>query len=263
MKSPLAAAVFDLQEGLRRWELWGTTGWYDIRHRYRRSVLGPFWITLSTAVMIGAIAFLFSSLLQQDIRDYLPYLSLGLIFWNLMSQIALEACTVFIAAESIIRQIQAPLSVHIYRMIYRNLIILAHNLVIYVVIAVALEIRPGWAALLFIPGLILICINGVWVGFLLGVVCTRFRDIPPIVFSVVQVLFLVTPIIWKPAQLENAPYFATLNPLYYILAVVRDPLLGQAPPLSVWILVFAMTVAGSVFTMAVFTRLRSRVAYWV
>ena len=81
----LQAALNDVLEGLRRWELWGTMGWYDVRQHYRRSVLGPFWLTLSMAVMVGALGFLYGGLFGHSMRDYLPYLALGLIFWAFMA----------------------------------------------------------------------------------------------------------------------------------------------------------------------------------
>jgi ABC-type polysaccharide/polyol phosphate export permease len=261
MSPRVAAAISDVMEGIRRWELWGTIAWYDIRHRYRRSALGPMWLTLSMAVMVGTLALLYSRLFGQELKGYLPYVTLGLIFWGLISSFILEAGYVFSSAEPIIRQIQIPLSIHVYRMIYRNLIILGHNFVIFIAVALLLGLWPGWAALLAIPGLALLCVNALWGGFLVGMAGARFRDIPPIVASVLPVLFLITPIIWQPQQLPGL--FVTLNPLHYTMAVVRDPLLGQVPPLSTWLLVLGFAIVGCAATLAVFARFRGRIAYWV
>ena len=139
----LARARADLGDGLRRWELWGTLGWHDIRQRYRRSTLGPFWLTISMGVMVGTLGFVYAELFGHTLADYLPHLALGLIAWSFISTPILDGCNIFIGSEGVIRQLRAPLSVHVFRLLWRNLIILAHNMVIYVVLLVVFRIWPG------------------------------------------------------------------------------------------------------------------------
>ena len=55
----------DILTGMCSLRIWGTLGWHDIKQRYRRSVLGPFWFTLSTAIMVGVLGALYSSILNQ------------------------------------------------------------------------------------------------------------------------------------------------------------------------------------------------------
>ena len=186
-------ALADIVQGARARYLWGMLGWQDIRRRYRRSVLGPFWLTISMGVLVAALGTLYGVLLRVELADYVPFLALGFIVWTLISGMITEGCTAFIGAEGIIRQVGLPLSIHVYRLLWRNFLILCHNSVVFVIVAAIFGVWPGWIGLLAVPGLALLCLNGIWAGLLLGIICARFRDVPPIVASVVRILFFVTP----------------------------------------------------------------------
>ncbi len=257
-----ALAVSDIIAGARASYLWGLLGWQDIRQRYRRSKIGPFWLTISMGVMVASLGLLYAGLFKIDVATYLPFITLGFIVWGLIASFITDGCSIFIGAESIIKQVNLPLSVHAYRTVWRNLIIFAHNLVIFVFVAIIFSIWPGWAGLLALPGLALLCINGVWVGLLLGLLSARFRDIPQIVASVVQVTFFITPVIWQPQSLPGRAFLIQLNPFYHFLELVRGPLLGQAPGLVSWLVALGVTVAGWLVTLAMYRRYSWRIAYW-
>jgi len=258
----LARARADLVDGLARWELWGTLGWRDIRQRYRRSTLGPFWLTISMGVMVAALGLVYAELFGHTLADYLPQLALGLIVWSFISTPIVDGCNIFIGSEGVIRQLRAPLSVHVFRMMWRNLIILAHNMVIYVVLALVFRIWPGPAALLAVPGLFILCLNAMWTALLLGLVSARFRDIPYMIASVIQLLFLVTPIMWSADQIANR-LVVELNPFYHLIELVRAPLLGAVPGPATWAVAIGVTAAGWLVTLAFFIRFRERIAYWI
>lgn len=256
-------AFIDLIRGAQSRHLWGLLGWQDIRRRYRRSVLGPFWLTISMGVLVAALGTLYGVLLRVELADYAPFLALGFIVWTLISGVITEGCTAFIGAEGIIRQVGLPLSVHVYRLLWRNFLILCHNSVVFVIVAAIFGVWPGWAGLLAVPGLALLCLNGIWAGFLLGIICARFRDVPPIVASVVRILFFVTPIIWMPEMMPGRAFVLDFNPFYHLVEVVRAPLLGKVPGLGSWLVVLGITVAGGLVAFEFFRRYRWRVAYWV
>lgn len=259
----LSKAADDLYTGLIRWRLWGLIAWHDIRTRYRRSVLGPFWLTLSMAVLVGSLGFLYGALFQLSIREYLPFLTLGFVAWALISGLINDGCIAFIESEHFVKQMKVPFSLFIYRVAWRNLVIFAHNLVVYLVVAVAFGIWPGATALLLIPGLALIAINGVWIGLFFGMVCARFRDVPQVVASLLQAVFFITPIIWTPDLLGDRVGFVQFNPFYHFVELVRAPLLGTSPELLTWISVLGITSAGWLGNFLFFRRFRSRICYWV
>ena len=261
--SQATLALHDLFQGARSRHLWGMLGWQDIRRRYRRSVLGPFWLTISMGVLVAALGTLYGMLLRVEIEHYAPFLALGFIVWTLISGVIIDGCNAFISAEGIIKQVGLPLSVHVYRLLWRNLLILCHNAVVFVIVASIFGVWPGWAGLLAVPGLALLCLNGIWAGLLLGIISARFRDVPPIVASVVRILFFVTPIIWMPELMPGRAFVLDFNPFYHLVEVVRAPLLGQVPGLVSWVVVSCITLGGWIVAFEFFRRYRSRIAYWV
>ncbi|MCV7191815.1 galactan export ABC transporter permease subunit Wzm/RfbD [Mycolicibacterium brumae] len=258
----------DLAEGFGRRELWLHLGWQDIKQRYRRSVLGPFWITIATGTTAVAMGALYSQLFHLELAEHLPYVTLGLIVWNLINAAILEGADVFVANEGLIKQLPTPLSVHVYRLVWRQMILFAHNIIIYVVIAMIYPKPWSWADLTFIPALFLLMLNAVWVALCFGILATRYRDIAPLLASVVQLLFFMTPIIWnaETLQRQGAERWGTiieLNPLLHYLDIVRAPLLGAEQELRHWLVVLALTVIGWAFALLAMRQYRARVAYWV
>ena len=262
-RSQTARAFEDLLQGVTSWSLWGMLGWHDIKKRYRRSVLGPFWLTISMAVLVASLGFIYGSLFRFQLADYLPFLALGLAIWNFVAAILTEGCQSFLEFESLIKHVRMPLSVHVLRVIWRNLIILGHNAVIFIVMALWLGLWPGLNGLLALPGLFLLLVNAVWIALALGIACARFRDVQPIAASVVQLLFFVTPVMWKPELMGERQWMIALNPIYYLIEVVRGPLLGEALAPSIWAMAVLITILGWSATFAVYVRFRKRIAYWL
>ena len=258
-----AQAFVDLLNGARLYHLWIRFAVHDIRQRFRRSVLGPFWLTLSMGIMIGTLGFVFSALFRQDIAKTLPYIATGIIFWGLLTTCINEGTTVFISAESDIRNLPLPLSVHFYRMMARNIVIWGFNMAIYVVMALWFELMLGWDTLMFIPGFILFLINVVWISLAVGVLSTRYRDVPQVIANVIQVVFFLTPIFWSPETLPSRPAFVVWNPFYHLIEIVRAPLLGSAVPTMSWVLCIGMALVGLGFTAWLYRRAHARIAYWV
>ncbi|HWE72310.1 MAG TPA: ABC transporter permease [Stellaceae bacterium] len=258
-----AKALGDIWSGLRLSWLWSSMAMQDIRLRYRGSLLGPFWLTLSTGILVASMGFIYARLFHTDIVEYLPYLAIGLVVWNFISALINEGCQTFLAVQSVILQAPMPFSVHIYRVVCRNFIVLAHNAAIIVVVLAIFGTHLTWDILLIVPALVLLAIDGVCVCIFIGMLSARFRDIPPIVLSFVQVLFFVTPIFWPAAALGSFQFIVDFNPLFAAIDVVRAPLLGVPFAPYSWIMLIGTTVVGGTLTFAFFSRLRSRIAYWI
>jgi lipopolysaccharide transport system permease protein len=257
-------AMADVAGGLRLWRLAWALGWLDIRLRYRGSMLGPFWLTISTGVMVAALGVLYSTLFKIDLRDYLPFLALSQVLWGFLAALVSEACTVFTDAEGVIRSVRMPFFVFSLRALIRNAIVLAHNIVVIVVVFAVFTMWPTAGALMALPGLLLWAVDALALTLILGAFCARFRDIQPIVNSVMQIAFFVTPVIWKPTQL-GADSVANLafNPFFDLLEIVRGPILGSDVAATTWVgaLVFSAVVCS--ISWAFFVRARGRVTFWV
>lgn len=253
----------DLIEGWRRSWLWLALARQDIRLKYRGSLLGPFWLTISTGIMIGSMGFLYAKLFNSDPSTYLPFLTVGLVMWNFIAGLINEGCATFSSAANVVHQVPLPYSIHVYRLITRHLIVLGHNVIIVPLVLLLFKVVPN-SDVLFIPiGLLLLTINGIWISFLFGMICARFRDVPPIVASFVQVIFFVTPVFFTPSALGNWASIGQLNPFFAAVDLVRAPLLGQPFAPYSWIIIFGATVLGCTGTFFAFARFRSRIPFWV
>jgi ABC-type polysaccharide/polyol phosphate export permease len=251
--------------GFKNVSLVATLGWHDIRGRYRRSAIGPFWLTISMGLMIASIGVVFGKIFKTHMDEYLPFLAAGIILWVFITGTINEGCTAFIDAESIIKQLPIPLFVHILRVLWRNILILAHNILILPLVLVVMGNRIGLEVVLAIPGLLLVTLCLSWVALLFAMLCARYRDLAQIIVSVLQVTFYLTPIIWMPSLLPDrmSATFLQFNPFYHLLELIRGPLLGIVPSLTSWLVVTVMAVVGWVFTLLIFSLLRNRVAYWL
>lgn len=258
-----ALAVADAVEGFLLWPLWMRLGWNDILQRYRRSILGPFWLTASMAIMVIALGVIYSELFNSPIDRFLPFLCVGLLVWNLMASFLTEAGSLFVGSESYIKQVRLPYSVYVYKSTWSKLVIFAHNSVIYFGVLIYFKIWPGAVALLAIPGLLVVILNGALASLYIGIVSARFRDIPQVITSLVQILFFVTPIFWDPSLLKSRKFITDLNPFYHLIESVRAPLLGQIPPVETYVALVLVTLFNLVVCGAFFARFRWRIAYWV
>src|SRR5262245_50434953 len=129
-------AFGDLVEGLRAWQLWGSLGWNDIRQRYARTVLGPLWLTLSMAILVVGLGFVYGGLFGMQLHTYLPFVGVGFIIWGLISTFVIDGCVSFNDDAHTIKQIAAPLSVYAYRVVWRTLLVFLHNIIIYIGISI-------------------------------------------------------------------------------------------------------------------------------
>jgi len=259
-----ALAVRDLWLGLRRTEFWWTFAVHDIKQRFRRSTFGPLWFTLNMGVMVGALGFVFHQILNQSISFFLPYLATGLIFWSLLTSIINDGCTAFVAGEGYIRNVPMPLSVHFYRVFARDIIIWVHNMVIYVIVLLLFPPQITTSNyLLFAPGFALFLANSAWLGLAAGILSTRYRDVPQVVGSAIQVVFFVTPIFWSIEAFPDRPEFVYLNPAFHLIEIVRAPLLGQAPNTISWWICSGLLAFGLPLTIALYRRSFARIPYWV
>ena len=231
--------------------------------RYRRSWIGPLWLILSAAIFIAALSLVYSTLFRMDLSTYVPFVAVGVVIWGFVSAVASESVNTFVESETYIRQVRVNLFVYVLRVIWRNVLVFAHQFVVVLVVLALfakLELRMLPLAAL---GMFFLFLQALWTTPLLGLLGTRFRDLQPIITNLLQVLFFITPVIWVPALLGTRRWIADVNPLTSLIAVVREPLLGNVPTLANYASVLGMTAAGFLLTMLMYGRFRTRVVYWL
>ncbi len=217
------------------------------------------------AVQIAAMGLVFAVIFKTPMQEYLPFLATSIIMWGYLSGVINDGCLSFISSEAIIKQLRIPLFVHIARTVWKQVTTLAHNLVIIPFVFFVVWHEVNWAALVFIPGLILLTINLTWIAFLLAMLSARFRDIPQVVSSVMTILYFVSPVMWQPSLIPAgvAHLLLGLNPMYHLLQIVRLPLLGQLPTLENWSLSVSFAVVGWSGVYFFMRKFKTQIAYWV
>lgn len=253
----------DLILALKGRELWLYLAWQDIRLRYRRSKIGPFWITLSMTIFILSLGVVYSQLFKMEVAEYLPFLAVSFVLWGLISTTMGEAPTIFIDAAAYLKDIKINPMVIILRMVTRNGIIFLHNLIILVGIYLYFGINPGVNALTAVAGVLLVLFNLIALTIPLSFLGARFRDVAPIVQSLIQVIFFVTPITWMPKLVSSHSWILKINPFSYYLDLVRSPLLGISPQLNSWVISLLTLLLFTVFSCWIYDAKSRRIAFWI
>ena len=259
-----AKALQDICDGIKAVDLWGWMALIEIRRRYRRTVLGPFWNAVSMAILVSALGMVFATVWKMDIATYLPYLATGFMIWLPMSQIILEGGRLFIGAEPILKQVNLPFTAFACANVAHNMLVMAHYFIVWAVVVIAFQVNLSWSTLLFVPGVMLICINGVWISLIAGLACARYRDIQPLLASILQIVLFVTPIMWSSDQMgRKGAIFVDLNVIFHFIEIVRKPLLGGVPEILSYQIVFATTLIGWIVMVLVFSRCRRFLVLWL
>jgi len=257
------AAIADMALGIGQWRTSYKLGLQDIELRYKRSLLGPFWISAALVATILALAFVFSGVLHTDFPTYIAYIGAGLLTWQLVQSLVTEACNSVTEHASYLQNVRMPLTTIAGRIVFRNAIVFAHHIVavIGLLFLFGLQFTPMivWA----LPGAGLILMLGYFLVMMVGPICTRFRDVPLVISSVMQVMFFLTPIFWKPAESSHDPTFILANPFYHLVELVRAPILGEmATPLNWTFSLWCCAVVGVLAVVSVATT-RKRLALWL
>lgn len=236
--------------------------WFEVRVKYARSTLGPFWITISMIILIGGLSFVFISLWGIPLEKTMPWIALGIIIWNFISNYIDESSTLFIDGRLLNMRI-SPLKLIMIN-IFKHLIILLHNSVVIVAIVIFfdLKITANYFYLIFSFSIILI--NSISFGILMGFLCCRFRDFILIIRNLIYLIFLMTPIFWMPDVLKgNRIYLADINIVYQIIQSIRDPILGNALTNFTISYISIFTLVTGVFSIIMYKKYYKRIVFWI
>lgn len=237
----------------------------DVRLQYRRSSLGPLWGTATLFAQISVIGLLFSRLFDSDTFSYLLHLGAGLVAWIFVIGTLNESSQSLISSGPLIRQIPLPVTVHTFRVVMKNVVLFAHNLLALVPFFLLATDELSFWMLLVIPGFLLALLNLSWLAIVLSVVSARYRDFPAIVSGVLVIVFYVTPILWSLEQLEGAwvQRVVPFNPFFHVVEVFREPLLGNPIPVLSATVLFLTALGGWGLARAIVARKSSQIAFWV
>jgi ABC-type polysaccharide/polyol phosphate export permease len=256
----------DIAEGVKHWRIWSMLAWQDIKLRYRRSMLGPFWLTISMAITAYTMGFLYAHIFHIELEKYFPFLVAGMLSWTLISTLVLEFTDGFILSDNYIKQIKLPYTLYMHRIAARNMIIFFHNIVVIIPVLLLYHTyaKIDLNTLILIPGLAILYINCISYGLIFAMIGGRYRDVSQIIKSLVQIVFFVTPVMWGPEVLgAKNQWVANINPFYAFLELIREPLLGRLPTLSNIVVASITTIIGLLISKKMFTKYRARIIYWL
>ncbi len=259
----LKLGLQDFCQALKSSPKWLYLGLVDIQLRYRRSIIGPWWVTISTGIMVGTLGFLWSKIFGADIQTYMPFFAIGYVLWAWMSSQILDASLGFSQFEAMIRQINQPFHIYILRLMIRQTLVLFHNLVIVMIVLLFVGKGLPLLSLFAIPAIILVQLIIFFISVTIAVFCTRYRDMVQVVASLVQIVFFLSPILWEPAALKGKAYIAEFNPIYHWLEIIRAPLLGIVPSPASWSWSLVSLLISTLVSLFFLGRYRSRIAYWI
>jgi len=258
----LKAAGIDLARGFMRYELWTALAQDDLRQRYRRTIFGLAWLTLSYLVFVLAKIFIFGALNPAPMAWFAAYVTVGFLIWQIINSFVVDGCTSLINSETWVKGVQLPYSTYFFESISRDLIIFAYSAVVAGIVLVVTGHFPGWAALSVAPALVLLVLNGLFLHMLLGVICLRYRDVVQVVQTAMRVLFFLTPLVWTVDQVGPIADFLVWNPFTYLIDIVRAPLVDDLIPLTSWVVSTGITVGLGIVSFFTFAIFRNRMAFW-
>ncbi|MCB5202607.1 ABC transporter permease [Neorhizobium sp. T786] len=237
--------------------------WGDTKARYRRSFLGPFWLVIGTAIGVAGLGFLWSQLLNVEKSVFIPSLCIGLVIWQLISGCIMEAPSIMVQNARLIKNIKTPFLFFPLQLLLRQMINFAHNLLVVVAVLLIFPPSINFSQILIIPGIVLVVGNLFWISALISLISARYRDVGPLITSFMPLMFFLTPVIYRPSQLAMSEYIAWMNPLTYLITLIRDPIEGLTPSLYVYVVSMVSLIFGTALTVIFLGKKYNRIAFWV
>jgi ABC-type polysaccharide/polyol phosphate export permease len=238
--------------------------WLDTVCQYRRSRIGPLWETINVMVMLLGLTLVSSSIFGSSIADIIAYVGIGIIVWSAITSLVIEGAGTFVRNAGYVTNTTLGVDLYVGRAIFKTMITFGHHVIIYFIGVMFALVPIGWTSLLAIPGIVLLFVNGFWVVMVLGFICARFRDVELFVRNLMQLAFFVTPVFWNYRQIaSDRQFLVDYNVLFYFIEIIRNPLLGEVPPLAHYLTVLGVTVVGYGLAYYVHRRMRGQLAFFV
>ncbi len=259
-------AIVDLYDGLKRWYAIYIIAINEIKQKYRRTALGPLWNSINMIVMVLGLSLLFGTIFKQNVKTYVSYLAVGILFWTYITSVVTDSCRCWTDSSEIIKQIKVPLSFFTYKLMIKNLILLIHNTLIVMLVLTLLGEAHFKTNAQGVMQFIIAIIGLFSISILIAMLTTRYRDVLPIVENGLQLIFYLTPIIWKVQQVGEGTVLNKIirwNPFFYEMTALRGILDGSLLERDQMI-VFSLGVLVLIsFSFMEFNKHFKKLAYWL
>tara|TARA_B100000242_G_scaffold293779_1_gene273030 strand:+ start:3192 stop:3974 length:783 start_codon:yes stop_codon:yes gene_type:complete len=202
--------------------------WCRNRVRFIKTKLGSFWIGLSTLLTIGSLAFVYSAVLQvSNKREYVIYIGLGILYWNTLAALITDFSTLLMRS----RDRLLSTSINVIDVISEEYFFTLQNLFISIICVVPclcliypkliFSLFTFKAFLGFLIYLVLILLNALFIS-ISGLISADIFQLIPVVL---QLSFLLSPILYFKQTLAGKEWIYKFNPLYLPIGIVRGVIL--------------------------------------
>jgi ABC-type polysaccharide/polyol phosphate export permease len=257
----------DLTTSLKHYHFWLYGAWLDLVLRYRSTFLGPLWVTATTGMFVLMVGTLYGQVLMRaHTADYFVHLAIGFVAWNFISTVITSSCNLFVNNRTTILDTACTLTDFVLKLLTYRFLYVVHNVVVIIATFLFTGAEAHVAGLVLLITVPLVLLHFVWVSTVFAVLGSRFRDIGEIVSPILRLFFFITPIIWVAREHARGPLVDALlyfNPFYYVLEVIRTPLIyGEIPWFEILVLAVALPF-GFALAELIYGRTRPYVVLWI
>lgn len=253
----------DFRSGFSQARLWRFLAKREIARQYDRTAIGVFWIPLNILFHVSILGLVYSAVIGHS-KSYFPYFALSYSIWTTFGRTLSESSSLWRSSEKYLKQFSTPISTFINKAVYKLLLIFLISLPVGFAIALLTGARPGWSVLLAIPGIAVYFANIFWIVTVLSIASLRFRDLSRFMPNIVFLVYLTTPILWQIDRLsEDKRWIAQANPIYHLISLVREPLLGHPAPMLSWIVCLSTALVGNIVAFWTLKTFRWRIPLWL
>jgi ABC-type polysaccharide/polyol phosphate export permease len=240
----------------------------DIVNRYRRSFLGVGWSLLRPLSMTFVFCVVFGALFNQPTTEYAPFLMVSMAVWQFMHESMSAGCNTFINSAAYIRQQRVPLAIFPLRTVLGT----GFHFLIAFTLALGMTlyfkgIGDPLVALAAIPAMVLIFLFAWAAATVLGLVQTHFPDCAQLYEIGMQILFYLTPVVYKTElfpQRRKLLLLLNCNPCYSLLELVRRPILdGMLPPVTNVAIAVGFVAMVVLLAWVCLRKLERNLVFWV
>ena len=258
-------ALNDFFSILKKVNLWAFLGYFDLKLKYRRAFLGPWWVVIGMAISAGLMCMLWSTIFNLDWKEYLSYLFSGFIIWIYISNQISESPEIFFKESArLIKSYPNPPLFYVFRKCFLNLLVFMHHIPLIIIICLFVQTDFNIRTVLTMPiGILLVFLNFIFLSSILGILAARFKDIDPTVKALMPPMLLLTPVLWNPEMLGEFSYFIYFNPFTYFISVIRNDLIGLSFDIYIWLGMIFITIINLVIFIILYHKKRNRIIFWI
>jgi len=252
------SALSQLRFAWRTRRVWWFTATARTKARFVRTKLGSLWLGLTNLLSVAALASVYGTVFKvQDFRHYAVYLGVGLVLWNSLAGAIGTAPRLFEQSRDSINNINLPPLFYALEEWAFQLQTLGQSLLM-VLIGLSYFQSSLFPNLLIygLPGTLNFILFMFWLPLVVCLLGARFKDLYQLVPVVLQLVFLLSPILYMKESLGRFGWIAHFNPLYQAFSPLRESLIHATINWQANLILLIFNVIGTVISLRLLQRER-------